>query len=506
MVLCGLACPVVSAATGGGVLPDAPDGVGAYARGHIIIRTRPGVGPAELADRRITLHGKGSKGAAARLRTRNSVALADALAQWQVTAIRPLFENGFANPALARRLGLDRYWRLGVAPESDTPEMVAELGRFGALIERAELDGLGGVAEMIPDDPQFGLLWGMHNTGQVIGEQPGTPGADINITPAWEFTNGDPNLVLAVLDAGMNAHPEIAGRMIPGKNVAAVPDNDDTSDVCISQGSHVAGTAAGQGSNGIGVAGVDWSCRIMPVRVLNDCSGNPESWLAEGLIWATDNGADVINMSLQYFGGTTVLHDAIRYAHGRGVVMIAAAGNIAATQVAFPARWQETIAVGAIDNSGSRWSASSRGPNLDVMAPGVNVWSLDGAAGYKFLSGTSMATPHVSGTIALARSRDPNLTPDMLKQIIQDTAVDMGASGFDNETGYGRLDAHSAIVAIPILADLDGDGAVAVPDLLMLLAAWGACPQPCSPECTADIDASCTVDVADLLVLLANWG
>ena len=506
MVLCGLACPVVSAATGGGVLPDAPDGVGAYARGHIIIRTRPGVGPAELADRRITLHGKGSKGAAARLRTRNSVALADALAQWQVTAIRPLFENGFANPALARRLGLDRYWRLGVAPESDTPEMVAELGRFGALIERAELDGLGGVAEMIPDDPQFGLLWGMHNTGQVVGEQPGTPGADINITPAWEFINGDPNLVLAVLDAGLDAHLEIAGRMIPGKNVAAAPDNDDTSDVCISHGTHVAGIAAGQGSNGIGVAGVDWSCRIMPVRVLNDCSGNPESWLAEGLIWATDNGADVINMSLQYFQGTTALHDAIRYAHGQGVVMIAAAGNIAATQVAFPARWQETIAVGAIDNSGSRWSASSRGPNLDVMAPGVNVWSLDSAAGYKFLSGTSMATPHVSGTIALARSRDPNLTPDMLKQIIQDTAVDMGTSGFDNETGYGRLDAHSAIVAIPILADLDGDGAVAVPDLLMLLAAWGACPQPCSPECTADIDASCTVDVADLLVLLANWG
>jgi subtilisin family serine protease len=425
-----------------------------------------------------------------------------------VAAIKPLFESGFANPPLARSLGLDRDFRVRVPPGSNTPALAADLNRFGAFIERAELDGMGGVASTIPDDPDFALQWGMLNTGQEVAGATGTPGADINITPAWDITVGAEDLVLAVLDAGMDEHAEIVGRMIPGRNVTADPDNDDTGDVCWSHGTHVAGIAAATGNNNLGVAGADWSCRIMPVRVLTNCSNNPESWLAEGIVWATDNGADLINMSLQFFQGSSALHDAVLYAHGQGVVMIAAAGNQGATAVAFPARWPETIAVGAIDNRGNRWNLSNRGPNLDVMGPGVSVWSLKGTTQYQFFSGTSMATPHVSGAISLMMSLDWDLTPDQLRQLVQDTAVDMGPVGFDNETGHGRLDAHAAILeaggAGP--GDLNGDGAVGIRDLLILLAAWGPCPDPCPPACSADLDADCTVGIADLVMLLANWG
>ena len=216
--------------------------------------------------------------------------------------------------------GEHRYFRIDTPAGTDTPAMAADLGRFGGLVESVELDAFGEIAAF-PTDPDFDLQWGLFNNGTA-----GVAGADINITPGWNLVTGNPDQVLAVLDAGMDPHTELAGRLIPGRNVAADPDNDDTSDVCISHGTHVAGIAAASANNGQGIAGVDWQCRIMPVRVLNSCSGL-ESTVAEGIIWATDNDADVINMSLQYSTGTTALRDAVLYAHQQGVVMVAAAGN-----------------------------------------------------------------------------------------------------------------------------------------------------------------------------------
>ena len=304
---------------------------------------------------------------------------------------------------------------------------------------------------------------------------------------------------MAVLDAGMDQHVELSPRMIPGKNVAAFPDNDDTSDVCISHGTHVAGIAAALADNGQGIAGVDWRCKIMPVRVLTSCSG-PESYVAEGIIWATNNFADVINMSLQYGSGTAALHDAVLYAHGQGVVMIAASGNFGSTPVKFPAFWPETIAVGAITSNGVRWGSSSFGPNLDIVAPGASIWSLTGAAGYKYLSGTSMAAPHVSGIVGLMKSRHPELTPDEIRQILQQTAVDLTTPGFDNETGWGQVDAESALAP----GDTDGDGDVDIDDFLFVLGNWGACPDPC-PPCLADFNGDCAVGIEDFLIVLGSW-
>jgi hypothetical protein len=469
-----------------------PDVAGGYASTHVIIRARAGFAPV-MAD----------KSAPAAPRD----LFAETLGRFQVAAIRPVFENGFADPQLARRIGLDRYYRLETPPGTDTPGLVAQLSRHPAQVERAELDGIGGVAGTIPDDPDFDKQWGLLNEGQMVGGVAGVIGADINISPAWGIVTGDPDLVLAVLDAGMDAHVEIADRMIPGRNVAADPDNNDTSDVCISHGTHVAGIAAANSNNTQGIAGVDWSCRIMPVRVLNSCTG-PESYVAEGIIWATDNGADVLNMSLQYFTGTQMLRDAVLYAYAQGKVMVAAAGNggtCGTADIAYPAKWPETIAVAAMNNQGERWASSRCGPELDVTAPGDDVWSLNNGAQYKYLDGTSMATPHVSGTVNLMKTLDPDLTADEIKLILQTTAVDIGDPGFDNETGFGRLNAHAALLEVQAgLADLDGNGVVDITDFLWLLGYWGPCPA--EPGCIGDIDRDGDVGVSDFLIMLAVWG
>jgi subtilisin family serine protease len=196
----------------------------------------------------------------------------------------------------------------------------------------------------------------------------------------------------------------------------------------------------------------------------------------------------------------------VQYAHAAGVVLIAASGNQGAGEVAYPARWPETIAAGAITNVGDRWSLSNGGPNLDVMAPGANVWSLKDAAEYQFLSGTSMATPHVSGVAMLLLARDPGLSPDAIKATLQETAADLDAPGFDEQTGFGRIDAAAAVATLAVTGDLDGDGTVSTADLLVLLGAWGPCDEACPPACPADLDGDCVVGTADLLALLANWG
>ncbi len=486
------AAPVVSAVAGLG------DDVGGYASTHLVIRTRPGVLTAAGEGRTVaTLTVPALRAADGAATTQAGRVLTARLQAWGVSAIGPVFE-GFAHPHRARQLGLDRYYYVVTPPGTDTLAMAADLRRFEDLIEFVQCDGIGATAT-IPNDPNFDLQWGLRNNGDN-----GLAGADINIIPGWDITTGDPDLVLAVLDAGLDQHAELVTRLIPGRNVAASPDNDDTSDVCISHGTHVAGIAAAGTDNALGMAGVDWQCRIIPVRVLNSCSGF-ESHVAEGIVWATDHGADVINISLQFSGGSAVFQDAVRYAHGLDIVIVAASGNSGAASVSFPARWPETISVGAITPSGDRWASSNAGPNLDLMAPGDAVLSLRDTTQYQYLSGTSMAVAHVSGVALLMKAIDPGLAPDDVRQTLRNTAVDMGPAGFDEATGHGLVDAHAALIEIGgILGDLDGDGIVAIVDFLALLDAWGPCPAD-GTRCPADLDGDGAVGITDLLVLLANW-
>jgi subtilisin family serine protease len=163
------------------------------------------------------------------------------------------------------------------------------------------------------------------------------------------------------------------------------------------------------GNDGVGIAGMTWNTKLLPVVIVNGCSGF-EANVATGLIWAADQGANLINMSLQFYLGGTPLRDAVIYAHAQGAVMCAATGNNGNGNIAAPARWSQTIAVAATDNRDIRASFSNFGAETDISAPGVSVWSLAPGGSYAYKSGTSMSVPHVTGLAALLWSADPTLT------------------------------------------------------------------------------------------------
>ncbi|MHC5023075.1 MAG: S8 family serine peptidase [Planctomycetota bacterium] len=483
--------------------PAAPPPVADHpvATTHVLICAKPGVEPVMLPGRRPSFALGAPRVARGQQRVTSQVA--DVLRRFGAIAIEPALSKRPANARLASQLGLDRTYRVTVPAGSNTPALAARLAAFESAFEYVEVDGLGGIATTVPDDPLLGQQYGVLNTGQTIQGTPGVPGADVNATSAWDITTGSTSTMLAVLDAGLDLHVDLDGRIVPGWNTAN--DNADTSDVCISHGTHVAGIAGATGDNDTGIAGLDWKAKIMPVRVLNFCSGNPESWLADGLIWATDNGADVVNMSLQYPTGTATLHNAVLYARSEGVILVSAAGNFGVGGVQYPGKWPETITVAGTNNQDGPYTSSSIGPELTIAAPGQGVYSLLDTMGYQFLSGTSMATPHVAGLVCLMLAVDSNLGHDEVQEILIATAVDLGAPGFDTQFGHGRVDAFDALVEVRRrLGDLDNSGAIDITDLLSLLSQWGPCPTPPAP-CPADLDGDGVVSITDLLELLANW-
>ncbi len=470
-----------------------PDQIGGHATTHVIVRVRPGVAVLGAAD-----------GGPAFIAPDGGphFALAGVLQQWGVTDATPVIELDDADRARAAAFRLDRYYRVHTPVGTATPDLAAALRAFEAVFEHVELDGIGGVAAVDPpNDPSFDLLYGMHNTGQPILGTPGTPGMDINALAAWEYTTGDASLVIGVLDSGVNEHPEIADKMIPGVNV--VDDSGDTSDSC-DHGTHVAGTIAANANNAAGVAGVAWEATLVPVRMLNGCSG-PESDLAEALFWSAANDVDIANLSLQYFSGTQLLHDSVLAARDAGVVLVCAAGNFPGFGVAYPARWPETMAIANVNNQGVRVGSSGQGSELTVSGPGWNVYSLSGASGYGYKTGTSMATPHVAGTAALMLALDPGLDHDGIEAILTATTMDVDDPGYDTDTGWGLVDAAAALAEVESglgsPADLDGDGSVGPSDLALLLASWGPCG-----SCGADLDGDGSVGASDIAILLAAWG
>jgi subtilisin family serine protease len=406
--------------------------------------------------------------------------------------------------------GLDRW----LVATLDSPESAAKLVRdlsglapMSSVLEVVEIDGVGGVAAAPPDDTWFPLQYGLRNTGQNVSGIDGVVGADVNVLPAWDWTIGSPDVVVGVLDAGVNWHEEYESRLMAGWNV---PDNNDSFvDECSSHGTHVTGILGGEGGNTQGVAGVSWRCSILPVVVTDGCTGY-ESWVADGIIWAVDHGADVINMSLQYSTGSQLLADAVSWADDAGVIQVAAAGNTGGLDdVQAPARFPETIAVAATDNTDHRWSSSSAGPEIDLAAPGWRIYSCSSNFNYVYKSGTSMAAPHVTGAVALMLSVDPDLDPVTAKVILRSTAEDVETVGFDDLTGSGRLDVGAAVLALdptpPAAGDLDRDGRVDGRDFGILLGSWGSCPGDCEEVCPGDLNLDCVVDGVDLGLLFVDW-
>ena len=492
---------VIAALAGGAIAwaggpAPAADRAGGWASDRVLVRVAPGASVAIDAGGAIDV--RSADGAA-------DLAVAGELAAAGARGATRLATVPAGDAARAAALGLDRWRCIALPRGSDAPAIAARLARTGGrAIELAEVDPVGGIAEDAPrpDDPRFAEQWGLENTGQFVNGVGGMPGSDVRARAAWHVSTGDPSTIIAVLDSGVNPHADLAYRVMPGWNVVA--GNDNTTDTCASHGTHCAGIAAAVGNDAFGTAGMAWRARVLPVVVVSPCSGLA-SWLADGLVWAADHGATVMNVSLQYSLASTPMLDAVRYARGAGAIVVASAGNTGTTGVAYPARWDEVIAVGSIDQADVPAATTAVGPEVDVAAPGVNVLSTVGTMDHGFKSGTSMAAPFVAGTIALMRSVAPTMPPVTLRSYLESTCVDVFDPGTDLRTGRGRIDAGAAVRAARLangMGDLNGDGAVDGPDLGLFLSAWGGCGTPCP----ADFNDDGIVDGGDLFLLLGNWG
>ena len=263
-------------------------------------------------------------------------------------------------------------------------------------------------------------------------------------TPAgWTLTKGAEEVIVGVVDTGVTlTHPDLQGHLVEGYNVVdpAKPPIDD-----VGHGTHVAGVVSALVDNGQGVAGMTWYNKVMPVKVLDSTGMGSTYSVAEGIIWATDHGAKVINMSLGNYASANFLHDAIRYAFDRDVVLIAATGNDNTSQPGFPAAYPEVFAVSATNQAQEKASFSNYGDYVDVVAPGENIASTYTENQYAALSGTSMASPHVSALAALIRSANPSLKNTEVYDIMRKSAVDLGPIGRDAYFGYGQIDVERAL-------------------------------------------------------------
>jgi thermitase len=294
-------------------------------------------------------------------------------------------------------------------------------------------------AQFVPNDPYWSKQWGPQK---------------IQADWAWNTTEGSSSVLVAVVDTGIDYnHPDLAANYLPlGYNW--VSNNADPLDD-FGHGTHCAGIIAAVLNNSIGIAGIA-QVHIMAEKVLDSWGYGYWDWVANGIIHAADEGANIISMSLGGYGDSELVHDAVKYAYNAGVLLVAAAGNDATNMKSYPAAYDEVVAVAATDQYDNTAWFSNYGDWIELAAPGVDVYStmptyyvtLNGwgySMNYDSLSGTSMACPHVAGVAALIWSRYPSKTRDWVRLWLRYTADDLGAPGFDDNYGYGRVNARKAV-------------------------------------------------------------
>ena len=267
----------------------------------------------------------------------------------------------------------------------------------------------------------------------------------IQAASGWDLTVGQSNIVVAVLDSGVNAaHPDLAGQILPGFDFVW-NDTDPADD--LGHGTAVTGTIIAVGNNGSGTAGVAFGCRLLPVKVLESSGYATYSSLAQGIRYASDHGARIINLSVGGPSPSFTLQAAVDYAWNNNVVLIAAAGNNANSEPQYPGACNHVIAVSATTTSDSLASFSTYGSFVSLSAPGANILTTqhDLSRPYNAWSGTSFASPIVAGVAALVVSENPSLSNTQVVTILEQTADDVGTPGRDDFFGYGRVNASRAV-------------------------------------------------------------
>ncbi len=313
-------------------------------------------------------------------------------------------------------------------------------------------------AELIPNDPYYIYQWNL---------------SMINMESAWDISIGE-NILVAVIDTGIAYEnngiyalaPDFANTIfIPGwdfVNDDAFADDDN------GHGTHIAGTIAQSTNNLLGVAGIAHGCTIMPVKVLDGSSNGLISDIADGIYYAVNNGAQIINMSFGTYTASLTLEEAVNYAYLNGVTVISSAGNSASSALHYPSSYPNCICVGAVRYDQTRPFYANYGADLDICAPGGDLsvdQNLDGHPDgicqqthdgtnyslfeFALYQGTSCAAAHASGVAALIQSVAGGLLkPDLLKATLETTAIDLGTVGWDQDYGWGLINAFNAIQSV----------------------------------------------------------
>ncbi|WP_265112160.1 S8 family peptidase [Halosolutus halophilus] len=301
-------------------------------------------------------------------------------------------------------------------------------------------------------------------TIEAIGE-PDDPYYDSQHAPqqigcetAWETTLGDDDVVVAVVDQGIQYdHPTLAGTIDDRHGEDFVRSGSEPYPASDEErhGTHVGAIAAGETDNATGHAGIS-NCSLLSVRALDESGRGSLSDIADAIQWAADAGADVVNLSLGTGDDYATLANACEYARDRGCLLVGAAGNEGADGVMYPAAYEDVIGVSAVDENDSIAAFSNRGTGIDLAAPGTRLVSAVPWDGYARMSGTSMAAPVVSGVAGLVRSAYPDLSREALQEHLQETAVDVGLDA--DAQGHGRVDAGAAVTTDPYPDSDEGSG------------------------------------------------
>ena len=337
----------------------------------------------------------------------------------------------------------------------------SEQQQVGALRAMGRKSGLNlkYQAFFVPNDLYYTAQWNMR---MVQSEM------------AWDLTTGS-QVRVAILDTGLKTVGAADGIACvderPGSDIV---NSDDDPEDGAGHGTHVAGTVAQTTGNLTGVAGLAHGACVMPVKVLDDEGAGTSADIAEGVLFAVNNGASVMNLSLGWpanlpVSSDPVLDPALAAAHAAGVTIVCAAGNDGwSKNVSYPAISPYTIAVGAVDWHQTVASYSNGGTGLDLVAPGgggsvpedavLQETFDDSGWGYFYYTGTSMATPHVAAAAAMLYAVTPGITPEQVRTVLTSTAADLGATGYDSEYGHGLLQVHNALVANSSCPDGDSDG------------------------------------------------
>ena len=264
----------------------------------------------------------------------------------------------------------------------------------------------------------------------------------------WDINTGSTEIIIAIIDSGVDSdHPDLVDKLVPGRNFLCGYDVNNTDDVSLGHGTAVAGSAAATTDNEIGVAGVAWKSLIMPLVVLNPENSATYADMIEAIIYAADEGANIINMSIGGPGSSIAEKEAVDYAWGKGVVIIACAMNWGTDVSQYPAAYENVVAVSATNSSDTLSSFSSYGNWIDIAAPGSGIYTTNRGGGYGYHNGTSFSSPIVAGLAALILSVEPGLTNSQVVDLIKQNADDLGEPGHDDHFGHGRINVYESLIA-----------------------------------------------------------